>query len=111
MSGRGIMFTTLLWHDSRGGEVETRARVVYSHHNGFRGSHIDPPEPASIEIQSITSEPAGIEIPDQFFEDEELLAECMQDWVEDEAEAKEWLAQSRRDDRLMERFERSGSGL
>lgn len=100
MSGRGIMFTDLLWHDSRGSEVETRVRVVYSRHKGFSGDFTDPPEDASVEIVSIASEPAGVDIPAHFFESEELLAECMQDWAEDEIAADEWLAQSLRD-RLM----------
>lgn len=101
MSNRGILFTDLLWHDSRGSEIETRVRVVYSVYKGFRGDQIDPPEPASVEIQSITSEPAGVDIPDRFFEDEELLAECMQDWIDGESDAAEWRAQCRRDYLLM----------
>lgn len=103
MNNRGILFTDLLWHDSRGGEVETRVRVVYNRHKGFSGDQIDPPEDASVEIVSITSEPAGVDIPQHFFDDEELLAECMQDWAEDEIAADEWFTQSIRDDLLMGR--------
>lgn len=103
MSNRGILSTDLLWHDSRGGEIETRVRVVYSYYKGFAGDCTDPPEPASVEIQSITSEPAGVDIPDSFFEDEDLLAECMQDWIASEEDAAEWRAQCRRDDLLMGR--------
>lgn len=101
MSGRGILFTNLLWHDSRGGEVETRVRVVYSRHAGFKGDMTDPPEAASVEIVSITSEPGGIDVPAHFMDDEDLLAECLADWAEDDVRAAEWRAQSRRDDLLM----------
>ena len=103
MSDRGILFTNLLWHDSRGAEIETRVRVVYSRYKGFAGDRTDPPEDASVEIISITSEPAGVDIPAHFFEDEDLLAECLQDWAEDDVEAAEWRAQCRRDDLLMGR--------
>lgn len=101
MSERGIMFTNLLWHDSRGGEVETRARVIYARHKGYAGSRIDPPEPASVEIIDIRSEPDGVDIPAHFWESEELMQECMEDWEADEIEAQEWRAQARRDELMM----------
>ena len=103
MSGRGILTTSIMWHDSRGSEVEADVRVIYSRRKGFRGDHIDPPEPSSVEIVEIQCADKSVTIPEHFYEDEALLAECMEDWASEEIEAAEWREQSRRD-RLMEGF-------
>ncbi|WP_347271878.1 hypothetical protein [Rhizorhabdus histidinilytica] len=90
--------TTLIWHDSRGGECEAECRVTYRGIKGFAGDLTDPPEPDSIEIISIVdvANPKDA-VPDHFFEQEELIAECMEDWAASEIEAAEWREQSRRD--------------
>lgn len=102
MSERGIMFTDLVWENDQGEEISIRARVIYTFSPGYRGSSIEPPEPASVEIANIVSEPAGVVIPDQLWEDEGLLAECMADQRAHQEEAREWRAQCRRD-AVMER--------
>lgn len=102
MSGRGT-FTTSITLEDELGETDYDVRVIYSRSKGFRGDRIDPPEPASVEIVSIEPADKSITIPTHFYEDDGLLAECMEDWAIEEADAEEWRAQSARD-RLMEGF-------
>ena len=103
MSGRGSFKTSLLWHDSRGSEIEADVRVTYSRSKGFRGDHIDPPEPSSVEIVEIQCADKSVTIPEHFHEDDALLAQCMEDWASEEIEAAESRAEAARD-RLMEGF-------
>lgn len=39
----------------------------------------------------------GCPLPDDYEATDELIAECLADWAEEDAEAEEWRAQSRRD--------------
>lgn len=96
--------TSLMWHDSRGGECEAQVFVTYVGTKGFAGDRTDPPEPASVEIVKIVdaNDPSA-GIPERFLEDEDLIAECFEDWKAEEIEAAEWREQSRRD-QLMEGF-------
>lgn len=103
MTDRGILKTHLMWHDSRGSEVEVDVRVIYSRDKGYKGSYYQPAEPSSVEIVDIQCADKSVTVPDHFYEDEALLAECMEDWASEEADAAEWREQSRRD-RLMEGF-------
>ena len=103
MSGRGSFTTSLVWADSQGEEIEADVRVTYSRSKGFRGDHIDPPEPSSVEIVEIQPADKSITIPEHFHEDDALLAECMEDWASEEADAEEYRAEAARD-RLMEGF-------
>ena len=102
MSGRGILSTSITIEDELG-ETDYDVGVIYSRSKGFRGDHIDPPEPSSVEIVEIQCADKSVNIPGHFYDDEALLAECMEDWASEEIEAAEWRAQSRRD-RLMEGF-------
>ena len=101
---RSTFTTTLTWHDNRGGEVETDARVLYSHTRGTAPSFDDPGSPDEIEIITITAPDPSITIPASFYEQQELLDECAEDWAAEQVAAQEWRAQCRRDDLLMERF-------
>ncbi len=101
---RGSFATELLWHDSRGGEVEASVRVLYSFTKGYPDSLEEPGEPDDVEIISITSADPTIDIPEYFFTSEELIAECFEDWRAEAEGAAEWRAQCRRDDALMEGF-------
>ncbi|ANI79043.1 hypothetical protein [Sphingobium sp. EP60837] len=94
--------TAIHWLDGEE-EREAYVGVRYTGHKGFRGDHIDPPEPASVEIQEIKVLEGDSPVPDEMYYDDDLLAECLQDWAEEAIEAAEWEAQSRRD-RLMEGF-------
>lgn len=107
MNGRGQFTTTIMWHDSTGGEVEAEVRVVYQHHKGSPQTMIDPEEPASVEIISIKPVDPSVLLPADWRagdHDETLHEECFADWQADQEDIAEWLAQSRRDDRLMEGF-------
>lgn len=106
MAGRGMFTTTLSWMDGED-EIETDVRVVYSRYAGYRGSFYEPEEAASVEIISLTPSDPTIRIPDRFDTDDDLLAECMEDWRAEIDDAREWRAQERRDDLLMEKWERS----
>lgn len=101
---RATFSTTLLWHDSRGGEVETDALVTYSFYSGYTGDRINPPEPASVEIAEIVPSDLSITIPQHFYSNAELEDECMEDWSARIADAAERRAEAARDDRMMERF-------
>lgn len=92
----GYLKTSIMWHDSKGGECEAYVGVRYTGHKGFRGDHIDPPEPATVEIDDIKVI-EGCPLPDDYEATDELIAECLADWAEEAAEAEEWRAQSRRD--------------
>ena len=95
-----------MWHDSRGGEVEARVRVLYSFLKGTEPSFYDPGSPDEIEILSIESEDRETVVPDHFLTSEELIAECAQDHDAELENAREWHAQCRRDDALMAGFDR-----
>lgn len=103
MSQRGILFTTLAWEDANGDEISADVRVIYGRDKGYRGDLTSPPEEASVWIDEILPADKSIAIPERFFEDDDLIAECMEDWADDEIAAAEWREQSRRD-RLMEGF-------
>ncbi|KQM18408.1 hypothetical protein [Novosphingobium sp. Leaf2] len=97
MTHRGSFTTTLMWHDSRGSEIEAVVRVTYVGRPGSPQTMTDPEDPASVEIINIAPADKSISVPQSFYEDEELMGECFDDWRNDEEEAAEWRAQSRRD--------------
>lgn len=97
---RGRFKTSIMWHDSRGSEIEADVIVIYERTKGYAGDRIDPPEADSVEIISVkhaVADPEAPTIPASFDEDEGLIAECLEDWALDEIEAQEWRAQSRYD--------------
>jgi len=98
---RGIFYTTLMWHDSRGGEVEAKVRVIYSFLRGSEPSFYDPGSPDEIEILSLQPVDGETVIPEHFLTSEELLSECAADHAAEQENAAEWRAQCRRDDALM----------
>lgn len=93
--------TSIAWIEG-GEEREAYVGVRYSGHKGFPGSYIDPPEPASVEIDDVKVL-EGDPLPADWEPSDDLLAECLQDWHEEAIEAAEWREQSRRD-QLMEGF-------
>lgn len=94
MGDTRTMKTTLLWHDSRGGECEAEVKVTYTAHKGYEATLVDPSEPPSVEIQSIVDS-YGDSVPDHFMTDEDLMAECLQDYAEYLIEAAEYRAEMR----------------
>ena len=93
---RGTLSTSIVIDDELG-ETEYDVRVLYQYDKGYAGSYYQPPEPASVEIIEITPADQSLTVPEHFYEDEGLIAECMADVAEQAAEAAEWRAQSRRD--------------
>lgn len=96
--------TIIVWEDAEtGAEQEADVTVTYTVHRGFAGSYYQPPEPASVEITDILQHGFGPNVPERFFEDDDLLAECWQDYVEDQEAAAEQRAESIREERMLER--------
>ena len=93
---RGILHTSIVIEDELG-ETEYDVRVLYQYDKGYKGDYYQPPEPDSVEILEITPADRALTVPEHFYEDEGLIAECMADVAEQAAEAAEWRAQSRRD--------------
>lgn len=90
-------FTTSITIEDELGETEYDVRVLYSRDAGYKGSFYEPPEAASVEIIDIAPSDKSITVPDAFYEDEDLIAECFADWRAEQEDAAEWRAQSRRD--------------
>lgn len=105
MADRGRLTTTVVWEDRHCDDVEARVRVLYNATRGYADTWEEPGAPDEIEIISIAPIGSEVEIPLALFTDEDLLTECHADWVEMQEEAREWRAQSRRDDALMDALE------
>ena len=88
---RGILSTSIVIEDELG-ETEYDVRVVYQYDKGYRGDYYQPPEADSVEIITITHADAALIIPEHFYEDEGLIAECFADAASEAAEAEEWRA-------------------
>ncbi len=63
MGNRGTFTTTLVWHDSRGGEIETDVRVLYSRTKGYAATWDEPGAEAEVEIIKITASDPSIDVP------------------------------------------------
>lgn len=104
MGDRGRLTTTVVWEDRHGDDVQARVRVIYSATKGYPDTWEEPGSPDEVEIISIAPIGSEVEIPLALYTDDNLLTECHADWVEMQEEAREWRAEARRDDLLMERF-------
>lgn len=95
------------------GDDGLNVRVIYSMTPPvparLYGDYPQPAEGGEIEIISVTSHGKPVHLTEA--EEEALLEECLErsgdDWAEEQAAAMEWRAQCRRDDEMMERWERS----
>jgi len=87
-----ILKTTLIWHDSRGGEHESDVEVEYDRYPGFAGDMTDPPHDATIEVIGITSRD---EIPPTYIDLADFSDECMQHWAEQDEVDRERAAEDR----------------
>lgn len=96
-------FTTMhMWHDSVGSECECEVEVTYTFHRGCEATLVDPGEPDSVEVVSVTPivsdyEPGEIDL-------EAFADECMAEYADMLADAADYRAEQRRDDLLMEQF-------
>lgn len=70
-------------------ETEVEVAVTYTFHKGWKGDRTDPPEPDSVEIQSVTPD-----IPDW----DTLVEECFDDHANYLADAAEYRWRMARDD-------------
>lgn len=105
MSREHTFRTTLLWHDSRGGEVEAEVNVTYAYHPGYAGDRFNPPEDADAEIIKIVAVDGETVVPDYFSQSRELIEECLLDELECALAAEEYRAEQRREDALLGRNE------
>lgn len=96
MTHRGS-FPTSITIDDELGETEYDVRVTYTGDAGYKGSFHEPAEGPSVEIVSIEPADKSITVPEAFYEDEGMIAECFADWRAEQEDAAEWRAQSRRD--------------
>lgn len=95
--------TILCWQEA-GEDREACASVVYEVHKGCRETMEQPGEPDAVEIISVTgTEPNGTPIPASMVEDEDLLEECYQDYLDDIEAAADARADARRDE-MMEKW-------
>lgn len=102
MSRERTFRTSLLWHDSRGGEVEAEVNVTYALHPGYAGDRFNPPEGADVEIIKIVTVDGETIVPDHFTESADLIAECFENEADEADAAAEYRAEQARDDRLMD---------
>ena len=90
------------------GDEEIELHVIYDVTPVVAATYWQPAEGGEVELISVKCD--GKEFGLYPFEEEALLAECqaraLSDMAEEAAEAAEWRAQCRRDDRLMEQWER-----
>jgi len=94
MSDRGSFSTSITIEDELG-ETDYDVRVIYDRYPGFPGDRIDPPEDASVEIIEITPADKSITVPEHFYEDDALIAECMENWQDECERAAEYKAEAR----------------
>jgi hypothetical protein len=106
MSERGSFNTTLIWDDG-GDEVEADVRVLYSFVPGYPATQEEPGVDCEVEIISITPKDPAIGVPEYFDTDEDLLNQCVSDYLDEQEYAAEWRAQCRRDDLLAQNREQA----
>lgn len=98
-------FTTILcWQDGEE-DRDACAKATYDRYAGYAGDRTDPPQDASVEIIAIERTDPGEPIDfNRWQNDESLIAECFEDWSDDQDAAAEYRAEQRADDRMMEKF-------
>jgi hypothetical protein len=53
--------TTAIWTDADGEDHDVEVTVTYTYHKGYAGDRTDPPEHASVEIDTVTPDvPADV---------------------------------------------------
>ena len=89
-----IFHTTIVLPD----DVEQPVTVTYTYYAGYDGGRYteSPPEPASVEIQSVTPD-----VPEEYYD--ALAAEAFEDYAAYCADAAEARAEARAEDRWDER--------
>jgi hypothetical protein len=90
--------TVLLWHDSRGGEVECPVAVTYDYSRGYPATLEEPGCDAQIEITAIKPIDGDTIVPDHFSESAELIDECFEHLENEHAAAEEHRAEMRREE-------------
>jgi hypothetical protein len=95
MTARGSFTTSITIEDDQDGEADYDVRVTYSRYEGYKGGYYQPPEDPSVEILEIIPADKSIIVPSHFYEDDGLIAECMEDWQDDCERAAEYKAEAR----------------
>lgn len=92
-----ILKTTLIWHDSTGGEYEAEVTVTYNVTRGYAETSEEPACPDSVEIECIAGA-YDMPMPLRFLDDEDLKQECYEDWLDEQARIQDEIADMRRAD-------------
>lgn len=95
MSERGSFATSIPIEDEMDGQADHDVRVTYSRYEGYRGDYYQPPEDPSVEILEIVPADKSIIVPSYFYEDDGLIAECMENWQDECERAAEYKAEAR----------------
>lgn len=97
MTDRGSFTTSITIEDEMDGGADYDVRVTYSRYAGYKGDYYQPPEDPSVEILEIVPADKSIIVPSHFYEDDGMIAECMEDWRDDCERAEEYKAEARAD--------------
>jgi len=91
--------TSHVWTDADDMEHEAEVCVSYSYYAGYCGSMEQPPEDASVEVQSVIVKMGDMpdDVLETFVDSEELRQECMEDYAAMLADAAECRAEMRGD--------------
>lgn len=84
----GKFNTVLGWGDDN----EAKVTVTYIYHRAYADTLEEPGEPENVEIQSISGD-----VPDSFYGDEDLIAECLADYHDDQIAAAEYRSEQRKE--------------
>jgi len=95
MSDRASFTTSITIEDEMDGQADHDVRVTYSRYEGYNGDYYQPPEDPSVEILEIAPADKSIIVPSYFYEDDGLIAECLEDWQDEHERAAEYKAEAR----------------
>lgn len=102
MSTTHTLSTILCWQDASGEDCETCVGVTYLVADGSPPTQTDPGYDTAVEIDTVVPT-SGYPLDERdWTEDDDLKAECLEDWREYLIAAEEYRAEQRRDAMLTE---------
>ena len=88
--------TTMTWEDASGDEQSACVSVEYTFHRGYPDTWEEPGCDTFVEINIISG--MHPDVPARFYNDDDLRAECMEDYLDREESAREHAADMRAED-------------